>query len=436
MRLVLAGLVATSLIFSGAVQAQDFSGTYTVTNDAGGTVTLSLNQDAQGQVTGSLTAPGVRYEVNGMVEEGSVLGTVSNEMGGLYFAAEFDGAQLYMTLFEPDAYNQPNYDTGQTIVFSRAGGAQPTPAPQQAPAAPPPAAAPAGGGDIQTGLPIAFGLPRIVAVNTYLSRTMVVEAVYQATYLSGGAQMGRIVNTGTIAVGPAGAQYAPYPSDRLVVNLGEQTHEFVVMQAQGNPQAQNASAWVAQPHYLQYSHKIPGMAEATIAAQYDGSRFQVQVQGWTMQSGTRYEVNMSASGMGGGSSGYHGGGSQIEYDMTGRITGGGLEIDVNEHHTSVMQSATNLRLLHRMRGFASQTNATINNVLRMGGVEYRLQNVQVQTEVRERGFEGSAGLTGLQGELLRAGQPFGRFFAQAGRAFVETASGTIALDTPPPGTGR
>ncbi|MGD2154966.1 MAG: hypothetical protein PVG79_17000, partial [Gemmatimonadales bacterium] len=435
MRLVLAGLVATSLIFSGAVQAQDFSGTYTVTNDAGGTVTLTLAQDAQGQVTGTLSAPGVRYDVNGVVDEGSVLGTVSNEMGGLYFAAEFDGGQLYMTLFEPDAYNQPNYDTGQTIVFNRAGGAQPAPAPQPTPA-PPAAAAPTGGADIQTGLPIAFGLPRIVAVNTYLSRSMVVEAVYQATYLSGGAQMGRIVNTGTLAVGPAGVQYAPHPSDRLVVNLGDQSHEFVVMQAQGNQQAQTASAWVAYPHILQYSHKIPGMAEATIAAQYDGSRFQVQVQGWTMQSGTRYDVNMQASGVAASSSGYHGGGSQIEYDMTGRITGGGLEIDVNEHHTSVMQSATNLRLLHRMRGSASQTNATINNVLRMGGVEYRLQNVQVQTEVRERGFEGSAGLTGLQGELLRAGQPFGRFFAQGGRAFVETASGTIALDTPPGGAGR
>ena len=163
MRLVLAGLAAMSLVFSGAVQAQDFSGTYTVTNDAGATVTLVLNQDAQGQVTGSLTAPGVRYEVNGMVDEGSVLGTVSSEMGGLYFAAEFDAGQLYMTLFEPDAYNQPNYESGQTIVFARAGGAQPTPAPQPAPP-PPAAAAPTGGGSIETGLPIAFGLPRATDV--------------------------------------------------------------------------------------------------------------------------------------------------------------------------------------------------------------------------------------------------------------------------------
>jgi hypothetical protein len=435
MRLVLAGIIAASLVLGGNVQAQDFSGTYTVTNDAGATVTLTLAQDAQGQVTGTLSAPGVSYVVSGMIDEGSVLGTVANEMGGLYFAAELDGAQLHVTLFEPDAYNQPNYDTGQTIVFTRAGGAQPTPAPQPAPG-PPAAAAPTGDADLESGLPIAFGLPRIVAVNTYLSRTMVVEAVYQATYLSGSAQMGRIVNTGTLAVGPAGVQYSPYPSDRLVVNLGDQSHEFVVMQAQGNSQAQTASAWVAQPHILQYSHKIPGMAEATIAAQYDGSRFQVQVQGWTMQSGTRYDVNMSASGMAAGSSGYHGQDVQIEYDMTGRITGGGIEVDVNEHHTSALQSATNLRLLHRMRGSASQTNATINNVLRVGGVEYRLQNVQVQTEVRERGFEGSAGLTGLQGQLLRAGQPFGRFFAQGGRAFVETASGTIALDAPPGGAGR
>jgi len=73
------------------------------------------------------------------------------------------------------------------------------------------------------GLPIAFGLPRVVALNVYMSRGLVVEAVYQATALSGGSYYGRIVNTGTLVLGPAGLQYQPSPTDRLVLKLGTQS---------------------------------------------------------------------------------------------------------------------------------------------------------------------------------------------------------------------
>ena len=56
----------------------------------------------------------------------------------------------------------------------------------------------------ETAFAVAFGLPRIVAMNAYLSRSLVVEAVYQATALSGGGMVGRIVNTGTLAPGYGG----------------------------------------------------------------------------------------------------------------------------------------------------------------------------------------------------------------------------------------
>jgi hypothetical protein len=115
----LAGLIlATVMPASG----QNYSGTYVTPNQAGGNVPLVLVQSAQGQISGTLYSGGVTYNVAGVLEEGSVLGTASTEAGGVYFMAEFDDMQLFVTLIEPDANNQPNYDLSQTLVFTRQGG--------------------------------------------------------------------------------------------------------------------------------------------------------------------------------------------------------------------------------------------------------------------------------------------------------------------------
>ena len=108
--------LAVVLPVVSTADAQEFSGTFATRNDAGGTVALTLAQDASGQVTGTLSSDGVSYALNGLLDEGSVLGTVTAENMGLYFAAELNAGQLYLTLFEADANNQPNYETGQTIV--------------------------------------------------------------------------------------------------------------------------------------------------------------------------------------------------------------------------------------------------------------------------------------------------------------------------------
>lgn len=141
MRAVLTGLIGITLAASSA-SAQNFTGTYVTPNQAGRNVTLVLAQSAQGQVTGTMSSDGIMYNVNGALEEGSVLGTVSTQAGGLYFMAEFDEAQLFVTLIEPDANNQPNYDQSETLVFTRQGAAElgNTPAPQRE--GPPPATNP------------------------------------------------------------------------------------------------------------------------------------------------------------------------------------------------------------------------------------------------------------------------------------------------------
>lgn len=290
-------------------------------------------------------------------------------------------------------------------------------------------------GDAQTesqtvGLPIAFGLPRIVSFNVNISRGLVVEAVYQATALSGGASYGRIVKTGTLVLGPAGLQYQQGPTDRLVLKLGKQTHEFVVKDAQGNMTAATATAWLFSPHRLHYTHRMPGQAEADISLSFDGSRFQAKVKGWSMVSGVRYAVDLTASGQSVTRRDYHGQEAQTQYNLSGKIKSDRFSVEVNEQHAFGLAAATNLRMPNSMRGSASRFNGTLNNVLRVGEDEYKFDNVQIQTDVKGRGGTGSAGVTNATGQVLLNGKPFGRCVLQAGRVFLETEGGQIILDLP------
>jgi hypothetical protein len=150
--------------------------------------------------------------------------------------------------------------------------------------------------DEQRDLAIAFGLPRVVAVNAYLSRSLIVEAVYQATALAGSGFYGQVTNTGTLTTEYGSLQYLPEPTDRLVLRLGEETHEFVVRDVQGNMQAQTAASWLLYPHILRYRHVLPGQAEVEMSVHYDGMSYQSEMTGWYEQSGQRYDLNLGASG--------------------------------------------------------------------------------------------------------------------------------------------
>lgn len=198
MRRVLAATAFLILTGAASAHAQDFSGTYVTPNQAGGAVTLIIVQDAMGQVSGSLSGSGVSYALSGLIEEGSVLGTLSSNMGGVYMSAEFDGGQLYVTLIEPDANNQPNYATSQTLVFSRQGGAagnqggapMPTAPPAQpasptspvASPSPQPAAPAPGSGGTQTlsGWNIQYVLPQAWQVSQNLGRMQMLASTTEA----------------------------------------------------------------------------------------------------------------------------------------------------------------------------------------------------------------------------------------------------------------
>jgi len=281
---------------------------------------------------------------------------------------------------------------------------------------------------VKAGLSAAFALPLVVAASAYESRSMVAEAVYYATAVSGAAQFGRIMSTGTVLVTPAGTQYLPSPTDRLVVRLGEQTHEFVVKQAQGGNQAPTATGWLQSPHILQYTHRIPDNAEAEISEQFDGQRFTGKITGWAKLNGQRFEVDLAAAGQVGGERDLSGQDVQTVYDLTGAIRGNGSEVKVNQHQTIRTVGAYSLDLLYSQRGTATQINAVISNSLQSEGQTYTFTNVQVQSEFTEKGGNTTkSGVTAASGAILRAGQPFATLTLQNGTVVAVTGSEAIVI---------
>ena len=109
-------LAATALPLS-TTTAQDYSGTFTTQNAQGQTVTLILQQDPAGQVTGTISNGEFTLAISGRVEEGTVVATATGNGAQLFLEAELDEDGLFVYLMEPDVQGNPNYETGQEMVF-------------------------------------------------------------------------------------------------------------------------------------------------------------------------------------------------------------------------------------------------------------------------------------------------------------------------------
>lgn len=108
-------------VTAGSANAQAYNGTFTATNPQGNVVTLVLAQDAGGAVTGTISTTDLTLAVSGRVEDGAVIGEATGEGVRFLFEAELDDGQLYFVLMEPDAQGNPDYETGQEMVFQAEG---------------------------------------------------------------------------------------------------------------------------------------------------------------------------------------------------------------------------------------------------------------------------------------------------------------------------
>lgn len=125
-----------SAAVAGSANAQDFSGTFSAPTGTGGTLTLVLRQNAQGQVTGTLILAGsTQFQVQAQLTNGQVMGYAVAAGGRLYLQGQLQEAGLILALAEVGPDGQPQPQTARTVMMSRAADATA--------AAPPAAAAPA-----------------------------------------------------------------------------------------------------------------------------------------------------------------------------------------------------------------------------------------------------------------------------------------------------
>jgi hypothetical protein len=99
--------------------AQQFTGTYTAAADSATTVTLVLRQGTDSKVTGTLSAKGETFPIEGMLDSGSVVGAIRTGDTGFYFEAFLNDPQLELTLVEPDSLGKPSMQTARHLVFTR-----------------------------------------------------------------------------------------------------------------------------------------------------------------------------------------------------------------------------------------------------------------------------------------------------------------------------
>ena len=107
---------------------EGYRGTY-IMKSGGVTLTLVLNQEASGQIAGTLSSTeGTRFGLEGAVQEGIASGTCTGTAGQSYFEAEFEGDTLVFTLTEADANGEVS---SRSLEFVRAekGGEKKAPSP-------------------------------------------------------------------------------------------------------------------------------------------------------------------------------------------------------------------------------------------------------------------------------------------------------------------
>ena len=81
-------LAACALLTIGNARAQTFTGTYTLPNQTG-VVTLTLKQDAQGKVTGTLSGNGSTFQIQGEADGEDLIALASTHSAAIRLLQSF-----------------------------------------------------------------------------------------------------------------------------------------------------------------------------------------------------------------------------------------------------------------------------------------------------------------------------------------------------------
>jgi len=116
------GIVGTSFFLvclTVSLAGQGFTGKY-VLSEKGVIVTLVLQQDAQGVITGNLSSTkGTSFRIEGQIEEDIAVGLCHGEGGAVYFEAELEGNSLLFSMINLDENSAPDAESAKQLRFTR-----------------------------------------------------------------------------------------------------------------------------------------------------------------------------------------------------------------------------------------------------------------------------------------------------------------------------
>jgi len=127
-----AALPIALLCCAPALAADNFAGTYTARNPQGNVVTLTLKQDKQGKVSGTLSGEGMTFKVQAEVRPEGLVGSLTGESGMLFLISRLRGAEIDVLLAEPGPTGQPNMQATRQFVMTRGAAKKPAAAAQPA----------------------------------------------------------------------------------------------------------------------------------------------------------------------------------------------------------------------------------------------------------------------------------------------------------------
>ena len=113
--------------------AQQLAGTWSVRADNGQTVTLVLRQTGDA-VRGTMTIGNLQLDIEGAMESGQMVGTVSHGGTSEILLARLDEGRLVVTNIPTDHNGNPDRDNATELVLTRTGGGGESRAPAPAPA--------------------------------------------------------------------------------------------------------------------------------------------------------------------------------------------------------------------------------------------------------------------------------------------------------------
>jgi hypothetical protein len=99
--------------------AQDLSGTYVFSTQAGDSLTLTLAKDSAGITHGRVTGRETDIQLSGRRRAGGLAGPTTSLKGPGYFSAALRGTELDLVLADVNERGAPRFDTARQFVLTR-----------------------------------------------------------------------------------------------------------------------------------------------------------------------------------------------------------------------------------------------------------------------------------------------------------------------------